>query len=96
MTRLNFKNFSMPSGVCRKEMLAVDARESFADLMYRNVNGIRAHALAMKIYKSDGAEEYTADEIKLMEGVAERFCTPAFIDGFRAQIRKSGMEAIQE
>lgn len=94
--KLDFKNFSVPASISGKAHKRGDARESFADLIYGNVNGIRAHALAMKIYKSDGIEEYTSDEVKLMEGVAERFCTPAFIDGLRAQIRKSRVKAIQE
>lgn len=90
MTKLNFKQFSIPMGISGRSNRRGDARESFADIIYMNVNGIRAHALAMKIYKSEGAEEYTDAEVRLMENLAERFCTPAFIDGLRAQIREGG------
>lgn len=88
--RIDFKHFTVPTGINGLHKRTGDARESFADIIYTMVNGIRAHALAMKIYKSDGAVEYTDDEVRLMKGLAERYCTPAFIEGLRAQIQKGG------
>lgn len=88
--KIDFKNFTVPTGISGKSSRTGDARESFADVVYMNVNGIRAHALAMKIYRSKGAEDYTDEETKLITSVAERYCTPAFIDGLRAQIMKGG------
>ena len=64
--KLNFKQFTIPTGISGKESRTGDARESLADLIYMNVNGIRAHALAMKIYKSQGAEEYDRTEVSLI------------------------------
>ena len=90
--RIDFKHFIVPTGINGLHKRTGDARESFADIIYTMVNGIRAHALAMKIYKSDGAVEYTDDEVRLMKGLAERYCTPAFIDGLRAQIQKGGVD----
>lgn len=90
MAKLDFQHFTVPSGISGKDSRTGDARESFADILYMGASGIRAHALAMKIYKSEGAEEYTDEEMRLMKGLAERFCTPAFIDGLRAQIKKGG------
>ena len=88
--RIDFKHFTVPTGINGLHKQTGDARESFADIIYTMVNGIRAHALAMKIYKSDGAVEYTDDEVRLMKGLAERYCTPAFIDGLHAQIQEGG------
>lgn len=90
--RIDFKHFTVPTGINGLHKQTGDARESFADIIYTMVNGIRAHALAMKIYKSDGAVEYTDDEVRLMKGLAERYCTPAFIDGLRAQIQEGGCD----
>lgn len=90
MKQIDFKQFSIPTGVSHREYSTGDARESFADIIYRNVNGIRAHALALKIYKSEGAEEYTDEELGIIRSVAERFCSPAFIDGLRSQIEEGG------
>lgn len=88
--RLNFKEFGIPAGIGSERVRRVDAREAFANLVYRNVNGIRAHALAMKIYNSQDAEEYDRAEVSLMTKIANEYCTPAFIDGLRAQIQKGG------
>ena len=90
MAKLDFQHFTVPSGISGKDSRTGDARESFADILYMGANGIRAHALAMKIYKSEGSEDYTDEEVRLMKGLAERFCTPAFIDGLRAQIKEGG------
>lgn len=94
MAKLDFQHFSVPVGINGKVSRIGDARESFADVIYMGASGIRAHALAMKIYKSEGTEEFTDEEMRLITGLAERFCTPAFIDGLRAQMQKgSGDES---
>jgi hypothetical protein len=64
----------------------MDVREPFADMIYNNVNGIKAHALALKIYESEGEADYTDDEVKLVRIVAERLCVPGFIDGLNEQL----------
>lgn len=88
MATINFKEFSIYSGVSRKHKETGDARESFADLLYRNVGGIRSHALALKIYQSGGAAEYTTDEVKLIREVADKLCLPGFIDGLNDQLNQ--------
>ena len=60
-------------------------------MLYLNVNGIRAHALAMKIYQSDGEVDYSDEEVKTITDVANAYGTPAFIDGLR-EILKGGEE----
>ena len=84
--QLNFQQFSVPTGVSRKNRQTGDARESFADMIYLNVNGIKAHALAMKIYQSEGAIDYSLEEVKLIIDVAEKLCAPNFIDGLKEQL----------
>lgn len=84
--KLNFQQFSVPTGISRKNRQTGDARESFANMLYLNVNGIRAHALAMKIYNSEGEESYSPEEVKLIKEVAEKLCAPNFIDGLMEQL----------
>jgi len=83
MVKINFKQFKIPLGIDKSRYQTGDARESVANMLYLNVNGIRAHALAMKIYRSDGATDYSAEEIKTLAEVADAYGTPAFIDGLR-------------
>lgn len=81
MRRIDFQHFNVYLSVTRKEARPMDVRETFADMIYNNVNGIKAHALALKIYESEGEADYTDDEVKLVRTVAERLCVPGFIDG---------------
>ena len=93
MATIDFKHFTVPVGITGKRTQTGDARETFADIVYTNLNGIGAHALALKIYQSDGPTRYTDEETRLITSVAERHCTPAFIDGLRRQMRPKGRPA---
>lgn len=86
MRRIDFQHFNVYLSVCHKEARPMDVRETFADMIYNNVNGIKAHALALKIYESEGEADYTDDEVKLVRVVAERLCVPGFIDGLNEQL----------
>ena len=86
MKRIDFEHFNVYTSVSRKVARPMDVRETFADMIYNNVNGIKAHALALKIYESEGEADYTDDEVKLVRIVAERLCVPGFIDGLNEQL----------
>lgn len=86
MAKINFQAFGIYVSVNRKAVQTIDVREKFADMIYNNVNGIKAHALALKIYESEGEADYTEDEVKLVRVVAERLCVPGFIDGLNEQL----------
>lgn len=86
MAKINFQQFSIPTGIDRSRHQTGDARESVANMLYLNVNGIRAHALAMKIYRSEGETEYTDEEVRTLREVAGTYATPAFIDGLTEQL----------
>ena len=92
MTKIDFQHFKVYASISRKAAHTVDAREGFADVIYNNVNGIRAHALAMMIYKSEGETEYGEDEVRLMSTVADKYCVPGFIDGLNEQLNNNKTE----
>lgn len=85
---LNFKQFRIPTGIDMKVYRTGDARESVANMIYLNVNGIRAHALALKIYQSEGLTDFSADEINVIREVSYKYATPAFIDGLNVQLNQ--------
>lgn len=89
MTKIDFQHMKIYTGVSRKTAHTCDARETFADLIYRNAGGIRAHSLAFKIYESEGETEYSDDEIKLIQAVAGKMCVPGFIDGLNEQLTEN-------
>lgn len=87
--KINFQKIKFYTGVSRKNYNTLDAREEFADTIYKNAGGIKAHALALKIYNSEGEAEYNADEINLIKQVLERFGVPGFIDGLNEQLTEN-------
>ena len=86
MIKLNFQQFKIPTDIQHSAYKEGDVRETVANMLYRNVNGIRAHALAMKIFKSEGNTEYDELEVEFIKNMADTYGTPAFIDGLREQI----------
>lgn len=94
MKKINFQQFKIYTSVTRKTSETVDIRELFADMIYKNVSGIRAHALAMKIYKNEGTTDYDDAEVKLIKNVAEQLCVPGFIDGLNEQLGESDKDNI--
>lgn len=92
MIQLNFQEFRVYGSISHSIVQTVDVREHFADMIYTHVNGIRAHALAMKIFKSDGETEYSKEEAQMIRSVAEQLCVPGFIDGLNEQLNNPKTE----
>lgn len=86
MKKINFKSLEIYSDISKSKKISGDARESFANILYTQANGIKMHALAMKIYKSEGSVPYTDEEVSIIENVSNRYCTPSFIDGVQEQL----------
>ena len=62
MKKLDFRNFSVPTGITRQTREVFDVREQIADLLYTRVSGIKAHRLAFKIFESTGETEFSDEE----------------------------------
>lgn len=79
--KIDFKRLKMYSDITRSEesALVMDVRKQFADIIYKNGSGIECLDLALKIYRSDGEEEYSEQEYAIMKQVAS-MCSPMFID----------------
>lgn len=89
MVKLNFKSFPVYTGVSKRTQREIDIREAFADLIYTSVNGIRSHALALKIYQSEGETEFTTEELMLIRRVVEAKCLLGVIDGLDDMLNKN-------
>ncbi len=96
MATLNFKEFEVPTDITGRGRRKGDARESFANSIYMNMSGIRAHALAMKIYRSEGDEDYSSEETAIITEAAEKYGFPPFIDGLREQLDKNNKQGREE
>lgn len=85
--KLNFKEMKIRAGIADKNCYLQDVRETFSDVIYRGCNGIAALELARKIYKSEGDEEYTENEVELIKQAAS-VCTPQFIESINEMIKE--------
>lgn len=56
-----------------------DVKKDFANLIYQHGKGIEFHALALKIFNSNGDTEYSTEECELIRQ-ASLLCAPFFID----------------
>ena len=80
---INFEQFTLYKGIGRQEKELLDVKKIFADEIYNHGQGIACHALALKIYNSQGTTEYSDDEFRLMVAFAEQCMTPSFIDSLK-------------
>ena len=85
--KLNFKEMKIRAGIADKNCYPQDVRETFADVIYRGCNGIAALELARKIYRSEGEEDYTDDEVGIIRQAAS-VCTPQFIESINTMIEE--------
>lgn len=53
---------------------------------------MRGHALAHKVYESEGATDYTEEEVSTLCGIVERLGTGPAIDGLREQLNQNNKE----
>lgn len=82
---LNLKEIEVFENIAKTKCVVMDIREAFADLIYARGTGIKAHALALKVFNSDKNTEYTDEEIELIK-VYIGMCTPAIIDAINRQL----------
>lgn len=87
MKKINFERFEIYTTINHKEVVVQDCREGFANIIYLNGSGVACHALAMKVYKSEGETEFSDEEIALMRQFAENFGNLSLLDSFDINIR---------
>lgn len=83
--KLNLKRLEVFTNIAKTRCVVMDIREAFADLIYARGAGIKAHALALKVYNSDENTEYTEEEIEDIKRYLT-MCTPAIIDAITKKI----------
>ncbi len=68
---IDFSRIEIFTDVAHKNCSIADVRTQFADAIYNLGKGIEAHALALKIYNSDGPTDFNENEISLNEKYSE-------------------------
>lgn len=88
MKTINFKQFKMFLDITQEKTQTVDVSRDLADTIYKNANGILAHDLAFRIYRSEGPLELTDEEFSFLSGFLGS-STPIFQDSFAANIQSN-------
>lgn len=89
MKKINLKSIKVYLDINKENSITSDLRLDFANLLYVNVNGIAAHDLAFRLYKSEGDIEITEQEENILLETVETYCVPAFIDAIKEQLNNT-------
>lgn len=69
---VNFKELPVYTSIRKDKTEKVDVSEVIADIIYKNVGGVVAHSLALRIY-NDGEVELNEKESEIIRMVADGF-----------------------
>ena len=83
MVKINFKEIKVYKDIAKTKVEVVDMQDEVANAMYEKGQGIKFHALALKIYNAKGEIELDEQEYGLLMAYAEQMGTPAVIDAFK-------------
>lgn len=84
MVKINFEKIPIWVDLAHTTQVVKNIKKDVADTMYQHGQGIVFHALALKIYNSQGDEEYTEEEYNLIMAFAEQMATPAVYDALKS------------
>lgn len=82
--KINFECFPLYKCLSKNNVEILNVKNVLADELYTKGHGIAFHALALKIYNSEGETEYSDMEYALLLEFAENVLTPNFIDSLKA------------
>ena len=85
MSKIDFEHFKVFRDITHETREEVDVRREIADAIYKNMNGVVAHDVALRIYHTSGPAEFNDEEIDLIRDFV-RSGTPIFQDSFEANI----------
>ena len=86
MAKIDFKHFKMFTDISQSKTEELDIATMFADMLYKRVNGIVAHDLALRIYRATEPIEFKDEEVAMLKPFIEANFTPIFIDSFNANL----------
>lgn len=81
--KIDFEKFPLFQGLSGQRQV-LNVKHVLADELYTKGQGIAFHALALKIYNSEGETEYSDMEYALLLDFAEHCMTPSFIDSLKS------------
>ena len=81
--KIDFEHLKVFTDITKTNETVMNVKVQIADAMYQNGFGIAAHALAFKIYNSNGECELTDEDYQILMSFVEQKCTPMIIEAFK-------------
>ena len=82
--KINFEDVGIYTDIEHKTMVRLDMKKKIANDLYNHGQGIAFHALALKIYNSQGEIELSEEEYNLLMDYTRQMGTPAAIDALES------------
>lgn len=79
MKKINFEKLELFTDINKTNKIEENVKNEIANYIYTQGSGIEMHALALKIYNSNGETEYDEKECELIRRVSHSLA-PFFID----------------
>lgn len=87
MAKIDFKNFKAYTDISQTNTIEQDVRKDFSDMLYKNLNGVVAHDVALRIYHSDGPVEFNDEELSIIIEFSKSL-TPLFQDSLLFNVKE--------
>ena len=88
MAKINFKEFQLYTGCDKETTIPMDVRKRIGDMFYLHGTGIAQAELALRIFKSDGPIDLSADDMKTLTQVGRLLLPGTIIDCLEMNIVK--------
>lgn len=82
--KIDFDRLEVFTDLERRHCTVAKLRRPLANALYTLGSGISCHALALKLWNTAGAQDFSGEEAALIRSLAERACSPAVIEAVRA------------
>lgn len=79
MSKIDFQHFKIFLDITHELREERDVRKEIADAIYKNMNGVVAHDVALRIYHTSGPTEFNEEELNLIKSFSLNG-TPIFQD----------------
>lgn len=88
--KINFEKFPCFIDIKKEQKKEENVKWDFSNAMYIKGGGVAMGALAIKIYNSEGEQEYSDQECELMmQFIHNTSFAPAFIESFDSFIKEN-------
>jgi len=87
--KLDFDTLEVYTDLSRKKCTVARLRRPLANALYSQGTGLACHALALKLWNTEGQVELGDEEAAIIMRLVESSCSPAVIDAVRELLGKA-------